>query len=439
MACIISVGMPATVAWGGAHEDFARDVTLSGDNYVAYRGPQRTLSAPPKGYTPFYISHYGRHGSRYLIGESTYTEPVEVLRAAHDAGQLTDRGEQLLRELTTVAQTAHGHIEELTQRGAEQHQQIAERMYDRFPEVFDGDVTVKANSSTVVRCILSMNNALLRLQSRAPQLRFVFDASQGDMWYINHNDKELNREKMPRGSRADSVWHAYRDSLVDYRPIMNRLFRTEDYWMANVKNPRNFAIEQVWKICADMQSTELRHSINLYDLFTAQELENIWLTRNANWYINYAASPLNGGKQPFTQRHLLRKFITEADSALLQKPSKSGSVGATLRYGHEVCVLPLVCLMGLNGYDMQVEDLNKLEPLGWRDYEIFMMGSNVQMIFFRPTATDGDVLVQVLLNEDECTLPQELSPVSGTFYKWQDVRAYYLNKIDAYERTRSDK
>ena len=41
---------------------------LAANGYYAYPGPlQAKLTPAPKGYVPFYISHYGRHGSRYLI------------------------------------------------------------------------------------------------------------------------------------------------------------------------------------------------------------------------------------------------------------------------------------------------------------------------------------------------------------------------------------
>ena len=53
-------------------EDFKRDITLSGSNYVAYRGPQKQLTPAPKLYMPFFLCHYGRHGSRYMIGQQAY-------------------------------------------------------------------------------------------------------------------------------------------------------------------------------------------------------------------------------------------------------------------------------------------------------------------------------------------------------------------------------
>ena len=39
----------------------------NGSTYFAYPGPvQKALTPAPAGYEPFYISHYGRHGSRYM-------------------------------------------------------------------------------------------------------------------------------------------------------------------------------------------------------------------------------------------------------------------------------------------------------------------------------------------------------------------------------------
>lgn len=411
-----------------AMEDFKRDITLSGDNYVAYRGPQKQLTAAPKGYTACYISHYGRHGSRNLIGDKTYSHPYSILKAAADSAMLTPAGTELMEKLRIACDDAAGHIEELTLRGAQQHYEIATRMYDRFPSVFKGKVNIKANSSVVVRCILSMNNALLALQRRNADLTFRLDASQGDMSYINFYDKELFKKRMPDGSEARKAYRDFEKKHLDWVPFMNRIFKSEAYWRANVKNPHQFYVDEVWKICSNIQSSELRHSISLYDYFTFDELYNIWLVRNAGWYVNYGPSPLNGGTQVFSQRRLLKKMIEEADSSLaLPVP------GATLRYGHEVCVLPLVCLLGLNGYDTPYHNLDDLEPNGWRDYNIFMMGSNVQLVFYRRNANDHDPLVKVLLNEDEATLPQALRPVTGPYYKWTDVKDYYLKKLSGYK------
>lgn len=59
-----------------ALNDIRRDITLSASNYVCYRGSEAPAPTPaPKGYKPFYISTYARHGSRWLIAPNDYASP----------------------------------------------------------------------------------------------------------------------------------------------------------------------------------------------------------------------------------------------------------------------------------------------------------------------------------------------------------------------------
>ena len=108
--------------------------------------------------------------------------------------------------------------------------------------------------------------------------------------------------------------------------------------------------------------------------------------------------------------------------------------GATLRFGHEVCVMPLVCLLNLNHYGDPVDDLEDLDDRGWNNYQIFPMACNVQFIFYKPKkqAPNADnVLVKVLLNEDEATLP--VGTDQAPYYHWKDVRSYYMKQLDDYQ------
>lgn len=181
-----------------ARKDFKRDITLSASNYVAYPGPQKALTPAPKGYTPYYISHYGRHGSRYLIGTNDYERPYDMLLKAQKQGMLTAKGEETLSKIKTIKDEAWKRDGELTLRGAEQHRGIAKRMYERFPEVFKGDVRVDAKSTIVIRCILSMENALQQLKAMNPKLDIRHDASEHDMWYMNFDDKNFSRSECLR-------------------------------------------------------------------------------------------------------------------------------------------------------------------------------------------------------------------------------------------------
>ena len=59
------------------------------------------------------------------------------------------------------------------------------------------------------------------------------------------------------------------------------------------------------------------------------------------------------------------------------------------------------------------------------------MAANLQFVFYRKSADDGDILFKVLLNEDEATLP--LKTDCAPYYHWSDFREHYLKMIDAYE------
>ncbi len=54
----------------------------------AYEPLDTLFSAAPKGYEPFYISHFGRHGSRYHSSEKKFSV-IETLKAYKGKGLLT--------------------------------------------------------------------------------------------------------------------------------------------------------------------------------------------------------------------------------------------------------------------------------------------------------------------------------------------------------------
>ena len=174
------------------------------------------------------------------------------------------------------------------------------------------------------------------------------------------------------------------------------------------------------KLAANAQSHD--GMVAPYDIFTEDEINTMWLHDNASWFVSMGNSALTDNLAPFSQRRLLRNFIESADTAIA-----SLSKGANLRFGHEVCVLPLVVLMELDHYGEEINDL-ELVADRWKNYEIFPMASNVQMIFYRPLDGKSDVLVKVLLNEREVSLPIA-DKSKAPYYKWNDVKEYYLHKL----------
>lgn len=396
---------------------------MAASNYIAYPAPVKALTPAPEGYEAVYISHYGRHGSRWLTSKRGYLEPMAVLERADSLGVLTEKGKEVLGKLRRMYTESYNRWGELTELGAVQHQQIAKRMYERFPSVFRDSVWIDAKSTVVIRCILSMENELQQFLRLNPTLRIRHDASEHDMYYMNLSDKKLSRQKeTPEAVRAYRAWC---DKNVNHSPIFDRLFTVKDFVKPGA-DAYKFAFD-LFKAASVVQNSEIRHELDLFDLYTKDEIYRQWQQENVWWYLHYGPAPHNGGTQPFSQRNLLRKMIAEADSCL-QYPRP----GATLRFGHETMVLPLTCLMEINNSGKQIKNLDDLEKEGWINARIFPMGANIQLIFYRSAAKPSEILVKALLNEEEATLPL---PKTGTpyYYKWSDFKAYYLKKLEGYK------
>ena len=76
-------------------DEIRRDHGKAGGVYYMYQfdsALKRTV--PPKGYKPFYISHYGRHGARYVLSDDQYELPYSVLSKAAADSALTETGMQ---------------------------------------------------------------------------------------------------------------------------------------------------------------------------------------------------------------------------------------------------------------------------------------------------------------------------------------------------------
>lgn len=402
-------------------EEILGNPNLSASNSVVYPSHQNKLTPAPKGMKPFYLSHYGRHGSRYLTKTEDYRYLPRVLQDAADAGVLTPLGHDVLRRSRHFEQLAENRWGDLTAVGAEQHRGIARRMTEHFPQLFKADSHVDARSTPVTRCVLSMASAIQELAAISPRLRITMDASSHDLYYMNYQDQKL------RGmTRPDTLEQVYRDFCNRHwnlKRLMQSLFSDSAYVSKNI-DPEQLQF-RLFRLAGNIQDTELRDSLTFFDVFTPHEIYHNWLTANAWWYLGYGFTPLNGGTQPFTQRNLLRKLIADADSCIQLKETN-----VQLRFGHDTMLLPLVCLMGINGYDRSVENLDSLVDYGWVDYHVFPMAGNLQFVFYRKNAKDRDPLLKVLLNEKEATLP--IPAYQGPYYRWKEVKKYMLRKLSTY-------
>ena len=418
---LLTCCMVLTMSAQTAREEIKANKFLSASNYLDYDNYPATkpLTPAPKGYEPYLMNHYGRHGSRWLINEHQYTGILNTLRKASEQGKLTTAGEDVMRQVDIIYQSSIKRLGDLTTVGERQHHGIGKRMAQNFPEIFKKEgLPVDARSTVVIRCILSMVAECEEIAAANPTAQFHNDVSQSLQYYLNQPRSQFldSVRKSTRGIRHELENKLLKESHPER--LMGVLFN-DAQWAADSVKAANF-VASLFDIAANMQSHDL--GLDLYPYFTDEEIYAQWRVRNMGWYIDYGASPLGGGVQPFCQANLLKDIIQVADT--------TKQTCAVLRFGHEVCVMPLACLLELDNCGYVTDDLENLDQV-WRNYKIYPMACNIQLVFYRPVSGKGDILVKALLNEREATLPVKTRQFP--YYKWKDLRQYYLKRLEWFE------
>ena len=405
---MVSAAMSAQTA----KDEIFADLNKAGGVYYAYPVSTVEQTATPEGYEPFYISHYGRHGSRYLISDNDYRWVLELLRNAHEAGALTPLGEDVLGRVEKVWVEAEGRGGDLSPLGVRQHRGIAERMFQTYPEVFKGKVDISARSTIVMRCAMSMDAFCERLKELNPALNITREASNRYMNYMNYHSPESNAFNAADGPwqeeyRKFEVSHTHGDRLV------STLF-SDSLWVVRNVNPHTLMWGIYW-LAVGMQDIETQ--VSFIDLFEPQELFDLYQCFNYRFYVGDSNYPGSNGMLLDNAKPLLRNVVESADAVIA-----SGKTGATLRFGHDGNLIPFTGLLGLEGCYASVWDPAEFYK-HFSTYEISPMAGNVQIVFFRNKKNHDDIIVKFLHNERETSIRLETDIFP--YYHWNDVRNYF--------------
>ncbi len=422
----------------GAQNDIVRLLAENPDratnNMHSYEFDPIVDTPAPKGFKPFYISHYGRHGSRYEQN-STFARNAQGAFAVLDSlGLLTETGKALRDDVEAVVEAHKGMEGSLTPRGAREHRMLAARMFERFPAVFKDKSRTEVNSfsSTNFRCIVSMCNFANSLQQKFPAGEFTFTSAEKYMSYINPslrvrrpNEPEVQRPSfpggMPPGVRPPQQPQHYVPSPgipgYDFSRFLRPLFTDMGAAMRVLGNPEPF-VRAIFTTAGLCQLIDFM-GIDIYRHFTPEELAYLWVQGNNNIYRMWGGSTENGDVIRYAIRPLLMDFVEKADAAM--EPGSHRA--ADLRFGHDTSILPLFALLGVD--DPQHRNFPSREASQHNWYAFFQvpMATNCQMIFYRNKK--GEVLTKVLYNEKEILLPG-IEPVSGPYYSWPELRAHFF-------------
>lgn len=396
-------------------EEISADLNKAGGVYLAYPTVETKQTPAPKGYKPFYVSHYGRHGSRYLLADRDYQWIIQLMEKAETVNGLTPLGHDVLKRLNMVWEEAQGRAGDLTPLGVRQHQGIAERMSNNFPEVFRGKRHVSARSTVVYRCAMSMVAFGDRLKQLNPQLDMSYEMSEKYMSYLNYHSARSNAFTHGKKGPWVEEYRKFEEAQVHPDRLVSTLFSNADFIRCEV-NPSELMWGLYW-IAVDMQDMET--PVSFFDLFTAKEMFDLWQCVNYRFYMGNANPLASNGIVMANSKSLVENILESADAAI-----KDRSIAATLRFGHDGNVIPLLALLQIENFDVAVAGPAEVYK-HWCDFKATPMASNVQIVFFENKA--GDILVKFMHNEKEVHVPVKTD--QWPFYHWNDVKEYYQKRL----------
>lgn len=371
-----------------------------------------TLTKAPKGYKPFYISHYGRHGSRYYWSDRLYYELDSLLTKAHQKQLLTAEGEAFYNKFMASKEELKTGISELTQLGWEQHQFIARTMYNNFPQVFKKGGNVLAISSLSGRCVLSMSAFCQELVQCNPKIEIREQSSRFTLDGVVPTDRQNPvKHRFPRVTpryEKNKDRFKYEDNLRD--KIIPRVFTSTEGLPGNLHHIGSNLINLYTSL------PSIGHEGMMGNIITDQEIVDQWENSNLGSY-SWVFGPQND------MIPVLQDIIRKAEAAI----NGTSDHIADLRFGHDTCLGPLTVLMGLNGADKDPEDPYEVK----NTYQNWLTGkaSNVQLIFYRKGKSSNDILVKCLLNGREVRLPVPTD--NYPYYRWSDFRQFYTARCQS--------
>lgn len=410
-----------------------------GGVYYAYPAPKKPISVKaPEGYTPFYISHYGRHGSRWLPSDSRY---IWVNQHFDDESNLTPLGKKVKGWLTQVWENAKGNGGKLTKLGEKQHRGIADRMVRNFPQIFAKGNHVQARSSVVDRCAKSMLAFTDELRQLQPSLDMDVKTDSADMAWIAYTSPEVKALE----NRTHIV------AKVSPDRFLHQLFKD----ITKVDDPMKL-MSEIHTIASSIQDVGLNFKSyprqiekGLYGLFTDEEFKAFYDANNLRMTICNGVYPTNERIPARSAISLWENVEAEADKALASdRPS------ATLRFGHDTSLYRLYSLMNMffarpdaccdtdakmASYKKESDAMDVVVP----------MAANLQLVFYKKKQWDraypeSNVLVRILCNErnvGELNLNayiynDDIEDMAGNYYTWAALKNYMHEYIHYLEHVR---
>ncbi|WPQ65779.1 hypothetical protein SIO70_13040 [Chitinophaga sancti] len=395
-------------------------VTAVGQGYTGTKTPypfkQANYTPVPKGYTAAYVNYTGRHGARFMTKAGSDVKLLALLNKS----ALTPLGDSLKVMTAQFLEIEKDNYENISLLGdAEQHA-IAERLIKREAPAFKGrgvtiavthkkrtrqsaDGFLKAfadyKGKIAFKMVQDTNENVLRFYDLSPAYNAFKDGK-----VIAERVDSLQQDPLSRKIAGDICKRIFTTAL----PEKEQTAVAE--WLYDL-----YSIQ--FSLVMEMQQAKVHFDFG--KAFTQEELQ--WLNKinNAADFLEKGAGLDTLGIQSRIAAPLLLDLVTSTDALTKGKLNKD----AVLRFSHAEAISPLATLMGIREASVPAASIYDFDK-NWKAENIIPLSANIQWIIY---SNGKQFLLKVLLNEREVALP--VKTTCYPYYKWEDVKSYYLSKL----------
>jgi multiple inositol-polyphosphate phosphatase/2,3-bisphosphoglycerate 3-phosphatase len=419
---------------------FAGLIIVLGNSAMAqceFNAGTKTLYSPsisedkiPEGYSAVFINHAARHGSRHLTKDLTATGGYQLLKKAEASGMLTDKGIRLFQSLNGLHKEEQKNLKSISEQGKKEQREIAGRMYAQYPGLFAKNAAFNVQITKEVRTKQTADAFLAELKKKSGNIaNNTYKINDTALRFYDLSPAYLQFEDSGSWVRHLRSIKAKKMNRDFAKEIAARFFKADFLAAVDAEKAGSFVndIYGFLTIIPSVKEELLAENIpltqdSLQQLFSCRELKILGEIDRAEDYFLKGPGADNDGIQVRIAAPLLVDFLNTTDEFI-----HTGKTAAQLRFSHAETISPFASFLELEGATKAVGKAAKFNDKVWDASKIIPLSANVQWVFYKNAA--GNYLVKIMLNEKDTRI-KGLKTNTFPYYQWNDVRAFYMQKLD---------
>lgn len=396
----------------------------------------------PKGYYLVFINYVGRHGSRHLSSSKYDKTLFELLSIAEKDGEITPLGKELKDEIGRLMKVEEGKYGLLTIKGKKELENIGRRTAIKNEKLFTQKPQVIAHSTYSDRAQESRDEFLKGLTKEINSVSVTSD------FYEELKDPYLRPYDIAKKFiefEEDGEWNAIfkeytkRDIGKQFdKEVLSKLM-SEKFFSRLEKGE--------FKLKDESGKVKLKNpteaASNLYNLYIISatlkeegifEFKKYFTDEQLAWYESIISIEDYLQKGPSITSlptdiiaPLVKDMINSTETGL-----KNPKLAGIFNFAHAETIIPLVSFLEISTYNKSSNNPEEILK-NWNASVVTPMGANIQWLMY---SNGKDLLVKMLQNEKEVAFPIKTN--SYPYYKWEDVKKYYQEKVEKIGFSKND-